>query len=131
DAAPLRHAMHRHVEAGCLLQDGFETAGALRARDLEPVFRAVGETLLGRRELVQVPRRQSQLLERAVDAHVGLSCTFNASPSRSASAAKAAACSSRGKEWLTSGLVSSNPAAKSSVTHRHAFREAPKTPCTR
>src|SRR6266545_6057315 len=82
------------------------------------------------------PRWKLEACERIEDGrgrgdHVGLSWTFKAAPARSLTAANASACCSSGNEWLTSGSVSSICAAKRSVTHRHALRDAPKMPWTR
>ena len=56
DAAPLRDAVHRHVEPLGLLEHRLEAARALGARDLDPVLRAVGEAPGRVGQLVQVAR---------------------------------------------------------------------------
>jgi hypothetical protein len=46
--------VHGNVASFRLVEEGVEAARPLDARDLDPVVRAVGEALLGGRELVQV-----------------------------------------------------------------------------
>ena len=51
----LGDAMDGDVQAPRLLEHRLQAAWAFGARDLDPVLRAVGKALRGRRELVQVP----------------------------------------------------------------------------
>jgi hypothetical protein len=61
--------VHLDVEPVGLVEDRLEAVRSLGAGDLHSVVRAVGEALLGGRQLVQVGRRQTELLEPVADAH--------------------------------------------------------------
>ena len=57
--------MHAHVEARGGLEQGFEAAWPLAARDLDAVARAVGEALGRVRQRMQVAGRQVERFEEA------------------------------------------------------------------
>src|SRR5919197_2318773 len=124
----LRRERRWHESIGMRTEVGVDEESDAAEPEGEARLPEPGERNGRRRKLV---RREPLEERRRRRDHAGRSCTFRAFPARSPSAANASACCSSANEWLTRGAVSRRPAAKSSVTQRQAFREAPKTPCTR
>src|SRR5919108_5132206 len=89
----LRCKRRRNQPFGVRAEEGVDERGGAAETQRDARLAKPGEHDRAWRELVPDERLERC---RGGDDHAGLSCTFRASPSRSVSAAKAAACSSRG-----------------------------------